>query len=591
MGVVFRSGHTMLIPTLLLSFLCLSLSEPGAPWTEEEAKIVKGKIYAILGGSIKRSEDYLLNHPELKSELNEYVTMVRRDQPEWKWPEWPEAASRPNVPKLIRLGFHQCLKNADGSGGCNGCLNNHGMGLETRHNCSKPDDKTVSEKRKDLPDALKTDNSGLEITADILEEIFTNKDFPNTAPSLDQSLADSGKSRADLWSFASAVAVEWGFIRNNRGCDGDPIGELDQDHKHCPHLREKDADCRIEWPEPLKFYTGRSDCSSEPGLKPYETTVEESHPNPQGNGQMTADFFKKDFGLTARESAALLLGAHSFGSFDFEVSQFKYDWTKHQTAFLNNALFRSVVMKPQYYVDPDNEENPYVGDYLGQPAPTRWRVVGRKCGYGGGPYQWFHQYYRCPASNECAGVSLSDVKSTRHPEFAYPGTDQDAWTWECLDGLRCNSGIRIPRKDSRMLMSMRAEPDTPEGCCDNLPEGQKCQQSCQNGIKNEETALAVDVGYYLDFTVDPETGKPGGCPGLAFNEHTKSTIADCGLNKYAPEGEALSDIVEDFAESQANWIRDFLTAFDKMSRNGNSGLIQGPISWFGAECTESTVKE
>ena len=126
-SVVFRSGLTMLIPTLLLSFLCLSLSEPGAPWTEEEAKIVKGKIYAILGGSIKRSEDYLLNHPELKSELNEYVTMVRRDQPEWKWPEWPEAASRPNVPKLIRLGFHQCLKNSDGTGGCNGCLNNHGM--------------------------------------------------------------------------------------------------------------------------------------------------------------------------------------------------------------------------------------------------------------------------------------------------------------------------------------------------------------------------------------------------------------------------------------------------------------------------------
>merc|ERR1711902_4196 len=179
MGVVFRSGLTMLIPTLLLSFLCLSLSsEPGAPWTEEEAKIVKAKIYAILGGSIKRSEDYLLNHPELKSELNEYVTMVRRDQPEWKWPEWPEAASRPNVPKLIRLGFHQCLKNSDGSGGCNGCLNNHGMGLAKRHNCSKPADIKSSDHRRDLPNGVKTDNAGLEMTADMLEEIFTNKDFP-----------------------------------------------------------------------------------------------------------------------------------------------------------------------------------------------------------------------------------------------------------------------------------------------------------------------------------------------------------------------------------------------------------------------------
>ena len=33
---------------------------------------------------------------------------------------------------------------------------------------------------------------------------------------LPESLAASGKSRADLWSFASAVAVEWGLERNNK---------------------------------------------------------------------------------------------------------------------------------------------------------------------------------------------------------------------------------------------------------------------------------------------------------------------------------------------------------------------------------------
>ena len=55
---------------------------------------------------------------------------------------------------------------------------------------------------------------------------------------------------------------------------------------------------------------------------------------------MTADFFKNDFGLTARESAALLLGAHSFGTFNQQISQFKYDWTKNQASMLNNQLFR-----------------------------------------------------------------------------------------------------------------------------------------------------------------------------------------------------------------------------------------------------------
>ena len=55
---------------------------------------------------------------------------------------------------------------------------------------------------------------------------------------------------------------------------------------------------------------------------------------------MTADFFKTDFGLTGRESAALLVGAHSFGTFNSDISQFRYDWTRTQAALLNNQLFR-----------------------------------------------------------------------------------------------------------------------------------------------------------------------------------------------------------------------------------------------------------
>ena len=93
-------------------------------------------------------------------------------------------------------------------------------------------------------------------------------------------------------------------------------------------------------PEKIKFFTGRSDCEAEAGLRPWMTSKEESHPHPQGNGKMTADFFKKDFGLTARESAALLLGAHSIGEFNFEISQNRYDWTKNQKFALNNQMFR-----------------------------------------------------------------------------------------------------------------------------------------------------------------------------------------------------------------------------------------------------------
>ena len=50
-------------------------------------------------------------------------------------------------------------------------------------------------------------------------------------------------------------------------------------------------------------------------------------------------------------------------------------------------------MKPQYFLE-CRDENPFTGDYLGQPAETRWRVVPRRCATGMGPFQWFHQYYR-----------------------------------------------------------------------------------------------------------------------------------------------------------------------------------------------------
>ena len=141
-------------------------------------------------------------------------------------------------------------------------------------------------------------------------------------------------------------------------------------------------------------------------------------------------------------------------------------------------------------------------------------------------------------------------------------------------------------------VSMRAEPDTPEGCCDDLAAGQKCQESCERFIQNDETAMSVDAGYYFDFTVDPETGRPGGCAAFdAFEKNRRrSGIVDCGLNEYAPEGEALHKIVDEFADNQDIWIADYLIAFDKMSKNGNEGLTDGPTSWFGAKCKTMRFK-
>ena len=57
-------------------------------------------------------------------------------------------------------------------------------------------------------------------TVEVLEGIYTDPNFPlNLAPTLNISLRDSGKSRADLWAYATILAVEYGVETNNIQCD------------------------------------------------------------------------------------------------------------------------------------------------------------------------------------------------------------------------------------------------------------------------------------------------------------------------------------------------------------------------------------
>ena len=192
----------MRAPTLPLTVSCLAasvVSSPGADWTDQETLTVKAKLYAMLGEvGHQVVTEYLHLHPELG------LT------------EWPEHESLPSAAKFLRLGFHNCLKYTDGTGGCNGCLSNKNIGLDNRHNCS-----IHGNSANNMPNINQTDNAGLELTADVLEEIYVNRDFPKLAEALPVSLAKSGKSRADLWHFASMVAVEWGIDRNNAACDGE----------------------------------------------------------------------------------------------------------------------------------------------------------------------------------------------------------------------------------------------------------------------------------------------------------------------------------------------------------------------------------
>ena len=46
------------------------------------------------------------------------------------------------------------------------------------------------------------------------------------------------------------------------------------------------------------------------------------------------------------------------------------------------------------------------------------------------------------------------------------------------------------------------------------------------------------------------------------------------------KGMKLHQTVELYARNQNRWLVDFVNAWEKMSQNGNSGLIQGPKNFW-----------
>ena len=106
-------------------------------------------------------------------------------------------------------------------------------------------------------------------------------------PTLQTSLYESGKSRADLWAFAAIAAVEFGAETNNRICDGSwDVLNYGGGYSNKPNVNTSDIsvgwlngyiqcrevkgqpDCNVNFPRSFKFQTGRKDCT-EFGDKPY----------------------------------------------------------------------------------------------------------------------------------------------------------------------------------------------------------------------------------------------------------------------------------------------------------------------------------
>ena len=108
--------------------------------------------------------------------------------------------------------------------------------------------------------------------------------------------------------------------------------------------------------------------------------------------------------------------------------------------------------------------------------------------------------------------------------------------------------------------------------------------------------LPFEASLVVDFQVDTVYNVPYGCgavngswvqtnedpgfvgtwvliyPGSPAHESNPG----CQFVTYAPEGEALPDIVEKFADDHDDWQKTFFNAWEKMQQNGYEQLVSAP---------------
>mmetsp|Transcript_103571 Transcript_103571/g.194981 ORF Transcript_103571/g.194981 Transcript_103571/m.194981 type:complete len:737 (+) Transcript_103571:92-2302(+) len=494
---------------------------PGKTWTQAEVLAVKAKLWRIFA-------------------VDEAGHIYKKLKPDTKFVAWRDYL-RP-APKVLRLGFHDCLRYHDGSGGCDGCLMWEGVGNRYSTD-TEPWTRTSN-------DTL-SHNNGLTAIVEMLEAIYTDRSFPERTAVLPKSLRDSGKSRADLWALAAIVAVEYGIEINNGVCQ-DPNYELKHHRKesldfngvpHCHHLQGK-SDCKAKLHRPIVFMTGRRDCVTDM-TEGYMTSKAEIHPDGQGDGRATAEFFNKEFGFTGRETVAIM-GAHTMGRVHYQNSLFRYVWVKNGGMMFNNQYYRNLVGKKDYRFVGNSCDR--AGDADGNAPVARWVAHVRMDMDTGGPAQFIQEKWICPEVCATADAHKNSC---------------------CLGGNRCN-----------------------KNCLD---------WRFANGL--DETALPAEMGLYLDFNLS-STKLPTGCPGLKYftadefrkgyhhtwsgTESGKPGATGCRLQTYALPATStpMSKIVEEYAGDQAAWLHDFVPAIEKMLTNGYAAdeLKVGPDQWTDVLC-------
>jgi len=510
-----------------------------AAWSERLVEDVLNKLYYVFNNPSSVASAWERMHGEYECQK------VRPGRDVHPSCSGLTSAIRPDAPKFLRLGFHDCVPYKNSPGGCDACLNLRGV-------FTKYDMAFLKDKDNSLDEGVSEagDNNNLGLTADILEQIYTDRDFPKGATVLQKSLAKGGQSRADLWALATLAAAQYGMEANNKICSGH--------NKNVARGLGRQDQCLIKPSRSFVFRWGRRDCdaATKPPLddnstfyrrRAYETLDMEQLPSSHANGRTVQQYFEEHFDFSARETVAIM-GAHSFGKFHSDTSLFKYDWTRGTKNMMNNEYYRIIALRPHLNKQTKPSWNLVGGpgrsptNSTGALAKTRWLIRAHKFTAGGGPFQWSHQYKRCP----------------------YCLWNDQLGEWEVKEPS--NGGSQ----------SFRSVYCCKE--CEKSPGDSTIDPKCFTWISQDEEALATDAGLYVDFDVDSESGRPLGCSAFRpKSEPWKDEYVDPTNRWHLCPKQAhknMSNIVEEYADDQNKWAGDFIASLEKMLSRGSFQLSE-----------------
>ena len=540
---------------------------PGASWTTEEILIVKEKVMVMIHPDNTNLYDDRTRFPPIVNRVygdgdvwNENPNNVADSSGIFYNRQFPRSNDdlSPSSRKLVRLAFHDCLRSTDAqgnlSGGCDGCLNWTGMDwLNELPLCNMAFSYPWWPSYRSEPVQHKTDNNKLSTTVMALQWIYMDPTWPPGAKNLSSSLWSTGKSRADLWQLAANTALEVEIARANYGCSNKAS------YQQMVLALEGMDKCLWKLHKPIPFQYGRADCvnnheQAQTGC-PFEATDTENHFNHNGLASTVLEGLRDDFGLSARQSIALMASHGIKRPSHDKVMGMTYTWAGNP--FISNLYFKTLAGVPQFDLG--------IGLWAEGIAYNPW---------GGGLGVLVGDKWGRPLDRQMQGkfaLHMNDWWNTSLP-------DSGPWFFRpmTVDSTAGYEEDLLPRQpcfhwNTTTKEYQRLSPDLSPQCWlteVSINETTGVQYGGPPLTVKQASSftffLPYEMNFVMDFDVDEEN-RPRGCNiplvyGDSWFEDYGSLQIDCPRQTFVLLGEnqTTADIVEEFAEDHELWARDFL---------------------------------